>query len=232
MTRREVIQSGVATILLGGIEAFAQPVKSAIGAAQIKNVVSEDEEEKMYKEMFRALVCNVPQGETVRLYDPDITYIGPAFLRDRKWSKTGSTNTGYILIDFPNVSQLGVGSLGGCFRECQLIGVNLPSLQTVNGGENFMSSLCTEISLPSLTNFTSHEFSYSSTLKTLNLPSVVSKTGSYFVYHDSALEHVYLPKMTLADLGGASYLAQQQCNSAAVFHLKDGDYDYQGKPIT
>lgn len=56
MTRREVIQSGVATILLGGIEAFAQPVKSAIGAAQIKNVVPEDEEEEMYKEMFLGLL--------------------------------------------------------------------------------------------------------------------------------------------------------------------------------
>lgn len=229
MTRRGFIAG--ATAMAAG---FAMPgvVKSAAAARSTIFSNSTDEEEEMYKEMFRALVCNVPQGETVRLYDPDITYIGPAFLQDRMWSKTGSTNTGYILIDFPNVSQLGVGGLGGCFRACQLIGVNLPSLQTVNGGENFSASLCTEISLPSLTNFTNHEFSYSSTLKTLNLPSVASKTGSYFVYHDSALEHVYLPKMTLADLGGASYLAQQQCNSAAVFHLADGDYDYQGNPLT
>lgn len=56
MTRREVIQNGVATILLGGIEAFAQPVKSAIGAAQIKTVVSEDEEEEMYKELLLGLL--------------------------------------------------------------------------------------------------------------------------------------------------------------------------------
>lgn len=192
-----------------------------------------NKEEEMYKEMFRAVVCNVPNGETVRLYDPDITYVGPYFLYNRGWNASGQNNdSGFIEIDFPNVVQCGTGGLGASFYNCRLKSVNLPSLVHCYGGANFQSHFCTEINLPLLQNIANHEFSYSATLKTLNLPSLTSKSGSFFVYQCSALEHVYIPQMTLSQLGGASYIAQQSCNSAAVFHLKDGDYDYQGNLIS
>ena len=192
-----------------------------------------NKEEEMYKEMFEAVVANVPAGKTVRIFDPDVVFVGGNFLNARVWTQSGSsTNSGNIEIDFPNVVQIGVGSIGKCFLQCNLTSVNMPNLVNAYGGENFSNNMCTEIYLPSLVAFANHEFSYSSTLKTLRLPSVTRKTGSFFVFHDYALEDVYLPKMTLADLGGASYIAQQACNSSAVFHLKDGDYDYQGNPIS
>ena len=189
----------------------------------------------MYKEMFEAVVCNVPQGKVVRLYDPDITYVGPYFLFQRFWTRTSSSlisQRGQIAIDFPNVTQIGIGPIGECFDRCGLVSVNLPKLANMYGTWNFAYNECSEISLPLVTSFGNHDFSFSATMKTLNLPSVTSKRDSFFVYSCSALEDVYLPKMKLSDLGGASYIAQQACSSAAVFHLKDGDYDYQGNPIS
>lgn len=204
-----------------------------LGARQFFNTKSGNAEEEMYKEMFKAVVCNVPQGKTVRLYDPDITYVGPNFMHNRNWSSSGKqSNSGLIEIDFPSVTQIGVGGLGNAFNDCNLVSVNLPLLILVYGGNNFQKNKCVEISLPNLTNFQNHDFSYSTTLKTLRLPSVTSKSGSFFVYQCSALENVYLDSMTLSELGGASYIAQQACNSAAVFHLADGDFDYQGNPIS
>ena len=232
MQRREFI-SGMLATAAGA--AIASPVRSSVGGKMIFVGNEEnDSEEEMYKEMFRALVCNVPAGEVVRLYDPEITYVGPGFLYQRQWLPQGGSNGGFIEVDFPNVTQIGCSSIGNCFDRCNLISVNLPRLTNMYGTYNFAYHYCTEMDFPMLKMFGNHDFSFSSTLKTLNLPSVTSRGGSayFFVYNCTALEDVYLPKMTLAQLGGASYIAQQQCNSAAVFHLADGDYDYQGNPIS
>ncbi len=117
------------------------------------------------------------------------------------------------------------------FYHSNLIYVNLPSLVSMYGSSNFEEVKCEEISLPNLVSFGNHSWMRCYDLKVLNLPSVTSKTGSFFVYECTSLEHVYLPKMTLAALGGKSYIAQQNCNPVAVFHLQDGDYDYQGNLI-
>lgn len=156
-----------------------------------------------WKAMFMACVTTVPIGKTVLLESDEVTLIGPYFLSNRAWNTSGGDpgrpeTIGKIAISFPNVTRLGVGSLGRCFEACGLVSVNLPELSSVVGGLNFGFYCGTEIDLPKLTNFTNHDFSYSSTLKTLNLPSVTSKSGSFFVYHDTALENVYIPKMTLS----------------------------------
>ena len=230
MQRREFI-SGMLATAAGA--AIASPVRSSVGGKMIFVGNEEnDSEEEMYKEMFRALCCNVPEGEVVTIRDDEITYIGPNFLNGRNWSADSSNmRTGFLRIEFPSVVQIGVGGLGACFYQCNLVEVDMPVLEKANGGRNFSEYKGVEITLPSLKNFANHDFSYSSTLKVLNLPSCTSRSGSFFVYNDTALEDVYLPQMTLAQLGGASYIAQQQCNSAAVFHLADGDYDYRGNPI-
>jgi len=237
MTRRDFI-AGVSAMAAGlALPGEAVVVKSAAAARSTIFSNSTDEEEEMYKEMFLGLVQLPEDGKTLNLSSDAVTSIRSNLFSNWKWrmndahtSTIGSTMQ--VIVDLPNCLTIGTTSFGSVFADCNLIGVSMPSLANCYGGNNFSRSLCAEISLPALTNFGNHEFSYSSTLKTLNLPSVTSKSGSFFVYNCSALENVYLPKMTLAALGGASYIAQQQCNSAAVFHLQDGDYDYQGNPVT
>ena len=194
-------------------------------------------EEEMYKEMFVGLVQSPEVGGHLDLVSDAVLNVRPHLMNYWKWilnpQHNGTVVSGATLsVSFPNCKTIGTTSFGSVFKDCGLVSVSLPELEHLYGAENFMSSLCTEISLPKLLNFNNHEFSYSSTLKTLRLPSVTSKSGSFFVYQCSALENVYLDSMTLSQLGGASYIAQQACNSAAVFHLADGDYDYQGNPIS
>ena len=190
-------------------------------------------EEEMYKELFRALVSGTESdaGFPIRVFDDSVTWLTASCFRDRYWSKSGTGMNRLFEIDFPNVEEIGVGSIGNVFERAGIVSVNLPKLKTTHGGSNFQNNLCDEIRLPQLVAFGNHDFSYSTTLKILDLPSVTNKSGRYFVYQDTALEHVYLPQMTISALGGASYLSQQQCNSAAIFHLKDGDYHADGTPV-
>lgn len=192
-------------------------------------------EEEMYKEMFLALVQGQTSG-TVTLKSDDVMSVRCRLLDYWKWLANSSggavQSQATVAIDFPNCVEIGNNSFGGTFNDCNLASVNLPELVYLRGGVNFQRNICTEINLPKCVSFANHDFSYSSTLKTLRLPSVTSKSGSFFVYQCSALENVYLDSMTLSKLGGASYIAQQSCNSAAVFHLADGDYDYHGNPIS
>ena len=189
----------------------------------------------MYKEMFLALVQGQASG-TMTLKSDDVTSVRCRLLDCWKWIANSSggavQSQAVVTIDFPNCIEVGNNSFGNTFNDCNLASVNLPELVYLRGGSNFQRNICTEINLPKCVSFSNHEFSYSSTLKTLRLPSVTSKSGSFFVYQCSALENVYIESMTLSQLGGASYIAQQSCNSAAVFHLKDGDYDYQGNLIS
>ena len=196
-----------------------------------------DKEEEMYKEMFLGLVQSPEVGGHLDLVSNAVLNVRPNLMNYWKWILNPQHNSTVVSgatmsVDFPNCKIIGTTAFGAVFKDCGLDSVSLPELEHSYGAENFLGSLCTEISLPKLLNFNNHEFSYSSTLKTLRLPSATSKSGSFFVYQCSALENVYLDSMTLSQLGGASYIAQQACNPAAVFHLADGDYDYQGNPIT
>jgi hypothetical protein len=208
-----------------------------LGARQFFNTKGGNAEESMYKEMFLGLVQSPEVGGHLDLVSDAVLNVRPYLMNYWKWILNPQHNItvvsgATVSVDFPNCKIIGTTSFGAVFKDCGLVSVSLPELEHSYGTENFLGSLCTEISLPKLLNFNNHEFSYSSTLKTLRLPSATSKSGSFFVYQCSALEDVYLDSMTLSQLGGASYIAQQACNSAAVFHLKDGDYDYKGNPIS
>lgn len=228
-SRRNFLKfTGFSTAALGSAIASASVVKSLTGA---KNSSLLKTIETDYKLLFSILASGVPDNTLVHISDPDITWIAPGFLSQRKFKPNATVSSGLIEVDFPNVTQLGCGASGNTFTNCNLSVANIPNLENIYGSYNFQSFSGTELNFPLLTNFNTHDFSYSDTLKILTLPSVVRKTGAFFVYQDTALEHVYLPKMTLSALGGASYIAQQQCNSAAVFHLADGDFDYQGNPL-
>ena len=207
------------------------------GARQFFNTKSGNAEEEMYKEMFLGLVQRPEVGGHLDLVSDAVLNVRPNLMHLWRWTldpQHTSTVTSYatVSVNFPNCKGIGTTTFGSVFNDCGLVSVSLPELEHSYGAENFRGNLCTEISLPKLLNFNNHDFSYSPTLKTLRLPSVTSKSGSFFVYQCSALEDVYLDSMTLSQLGGASYIAQQACNSAAVFHLADGDYDYQGNPIS
>jgi hypothetical protein len=234
MTRRGFIAG--ATAMAAGL-AMPGVVKSAAAARSTIFSNSTDEEEEMYKEMFLGLVQSPEAGGRLDLVSDAVLNVRPCLMDFWKWilnpQHTSTVNSNAtVSVNFPNCKSIGTTSFGNVFKDCGLVSVSLPELEHSYGTYNFSYNLCTEISLPKLQNFNNHEFSYSATLKVLRLPSVTSKSGNYFVYNCSALENVYLPQMTLAQLGGASYIAQQQCNSAAVFHLQDGDYDYQGSPLT
>lgn len=208
-----------------------------LGAKQFFTTKSGNSEEEMYKEMFLGLVQSPEVGGHLDLVSDAVLNVRPNLMNYWKWILNPQNNSTVVSgatmsVDFPNCKTIGTTAFGAVFKDCGLVSVSLPELEHSYGAENFSGSLCTEISLPKLRNFDNHEFSYSSTLKTLRLPSVTSKSGRFFVYQCSALEDVYLDSMTLSQLGGASYIAQQACNSAAVFHLADGDYDYQGNPIS
>ena len=200
-----------------------------LGARQFFTTKSGNAEEEMYKEMFLACVAPVPLGETVTIESDVPTFIGPSFLAHRAWvlNSLNPQSSGGRIISFPNVTQIGLGSLGGVFADAHVVSVNLPKLENAYGGTNFQRFYGDTIELPLLKNFANHEFSYTPTLKTLRLPSVTSKSGSFFVYQDTALENVYLDSMSMATLG-VSYVAQQACSTAAVFHCSDGTISYNG----
>ena len=191
----------------------------------------------MYKEMFLGLVQFPEAGGHLNLKSDAVQNVRSCLMDLWKWvNNAGNTSMvdsrATVSVNFPSCKTIGTTAFGRVFKDCGLVSVSLPELEHIYGTENFWINKCTEIYLPKLQNFNNHDFSNSSTLKTLRLPSVTSKSGNFFVYNCSAIEDVYLPLMTLSQLGGASYIAQQNCNSAAVFHLADGDYDYQGNPIS
>lgn len=229
LTRREMVACGMAAI--ASCPSCASVVKGICGGKGLFSVSNGEDEEEMYKEMFLAMAQGLQDGDIV-ISSPDITYLRPHAFANMKWLRNSAQTSPYRLcVDLPNCTQIGVGSLGSVFYHSNLVSVNLPNLVYMYGPTNFEEVKCEEISLPNLVSFANHTWMRCYDLKVLDLPSVTSKTGSFFVYECTSLEHVYLPKMTLAKMGGASYIAQQNCNPAAIFHLQDGDYDYRGNPI-
>lgn len=228
-TRRHVLIGGMSALAGSAVEASI--VRGICGGRNgfLANNSGEDEEE-MYKEMFLAMAQGLQDGNVV-ISSPDITYLRPHAFANMAWFKGGGKSPYRLYVDLPNCMQIGTGTLGSVFYHSNLMSVNLPSLVNMYGSNNFEEAKCEEISLPNLVSFANHTWMRCYDLKVLDLPSVTSKTGSFFVYECTSLEHVYLPKMTLTALGGKSYIAQQNCNHAAIFHLQDGDYDYQGNPV-
>ncbi len=215
MTRREVIQSGVATILLGGIEAVAQPVKSAIGAAQIRNVVSEDEEEKMYKELFLAAVGKTLAGDLVL---PEVEYVG------RTGFGYNSSLTGLVLPNCTSASDL-------CPSCANLLNFSAPKLLTVPSGSLSYCTNLEEAHFDSATTIQAQTFNASPKLKRIYCPNLQVVSGAW-CNGNAQLTDVYVTNRTTAQVlaisGFPGFVNMDAVRGNITWHCSDGIITWDG----